>query len=47
MSAIERFSRRGRWAVPAGAVAVVAAVATISAITVAQAAPSLPDRTPA
>src|SRR5215472_167854 len=47
MSAIDRFSRRGRWAVPAGAVAVVAAVATISAITVAQAAPALPDRTPA
>src|SRR5215469_16515246 len=47
MSAIERFSRRGRWAVPAGAVAVVAVVATVSAITVAQAAPALPDRTPA
>jgi outer membrane lipoprotein-sorting protein len=47
MSAIPRFSRRGRWAVPAGAVAVVAAVAAISAITVAQAAPVLPDRTPA
>jgi len=47
MSAIPRFSRRGRWAVPAGVVAVVAAVATISAITVAQAAPALPPRTPA
>ena len=47
MSAIPRFSRRGRWAVPAGVVAVVAAVATISAITVAQAAPRLPARTPA
>jgi hypothetical protein len=47
MSAIPRFSRRGRWAVPAGVVAVVAAVATISAITVAQAAPVLPARTPA
>ena len=47
MSAIPRFSRRGRWAVPAGAVAVVAAVAAISAITVAQAAPVLPARTPA
>ena len=47
MSAIERFSRRGRWVVPAGAVAVVAVVATVSAITVAQAAPALPDRTPA
>jgi outer membrane lipoprotein-sorting protein len=47
MSAIPRFSRRTRWAVPAGAVAVVAAVAAISAITVAQAAPVLPPRTPA
>jgi len=47
MSAIPRFSRRGRWAVPAGVIAVVAAVATISAITVAQAAPALPARTPA
>jgi outer membrane lipoprotein-sorting protein len=47
MSAIPRFSRRGRWAVPAGAVGVVAAVAAISAITVAQAAPVLPARTPA
>ena len=47
MSAIPRFSRRGRWAVPAGVVAVVAAIATISAITVAQAAPVLPARTPA
>ena len=47
MSAIPRFSRRGRWAVPAGVVAVIAAVATISAITVAQAAPVLPPRTPA
>src|SRR6516162_5632161 len=41
MSAIPRFSRRGRWAVPAGVIAVVAAVATISAITVAQAPPQL------
>jgi outer membrane lipoprotein-sorting protein len=47
MSAIPRFSRRGRWAVPAGVVAVVAAVAAISAISVAQAAPVLPPRTPA
>jgi outer membrane lipoprotein-sorting protein len=47
MSAIPRFSRRSRWAVPAGVVAVVAAVATISAITVAQAAPVLAPRTPA
>jgi hypothetical protein len=47
MSVIPRFSRRGRWAVPVGAAAVVAAVATASAITVAQAAPVLPARTPA
>ena len=47
MSVIPRFSRRGRWVVPAGAVALVAAVATATAITVAQAAPALPARTPA
>jgi hypothetical protein len=47
MSAIPRFSRRARWVVPAGAVAVVAVVAGVSAITVAQAAPVLPARTPA
>jgi outer membrane lipoprotein-sorting protein len=47
MQVIPRFSRRGRWVVPIGAVAAVAAVATASAITVAQAAPSLPARTPA
>jgi hypothetical protein len=47
MSAIPRFSRRGRWAVPVAAVAVVAVVAGISAITVAQAAPVLPARNPA
>jgi outer membrane lipoprotein-sorting protein len=47
MSVIPRFTRRGRWVVPAGAVAAVAAVATVSAITVAQAAPALPARTPA
>jgi hypothetical protein len=39
--------RKTRWAVPAGAVAAVAAVAVASAITVAQAAPGLPSRTPA
>jgi outer membrane lipoprotein-sorting protein len=37
----------GRWAVPACAVAVVAGVGVASAITVAQAAPALPARTPA
>src|SRR5262249_4787664 len=47
MSAIPRFSRRGRWAVPAGVIAAVAAVAPISAIAVGRGAPALPPRTPA
>ena len=47
MAAIPKFSRRGRWIVPAGVVAAVAAVGIASAITVAQAAPALPPRTPA
>lgn len=47
MSAVPKFSRRSRWAVPAGIVAAVAAVGIASAITVAQAAPALPPRTPA
>ena len=47
MAAIPKFSRRGRWVVPAGVVAVVAGVGIASAITVAQAAPALPPRTPA
>lgn len=41
------FSRRARWVVPSCAVGVVAVVAAASAITVAQAAPALPPRTPA
>jgi hypothetical protein len=41
------FSGKTRWAVPAGALTAVGAVALGSAITVAQAAPSLPPRTPA
>jgi hypothetical protein len=40
-------SRRARWAVPGGAIAVVAGAIAASAITVAQAAPGLPSRTPA
>jgi hypothetical protein len=40
-------SRRARWAVPGGVVAVVAGAVAASAITVAQAAPGLPSRTPA
>ena len=47
MAAIPKFSRRGRWAVPVGVVAVAAGVGIASAITVAQAAPALPARTPA
>lgn len=47
MATIPKFSRRGRWVVPAGVVAVVAGVGIASAITVAQAAPALPSRTPA
>jgi outer membrane lipoprotein-sorting protein len=47
MAAIPKFSRRGRWIVPAGVVAAAAAVGIASAITVAQAAPALPPRTPA
>ena len=47
MAAIPKFSRRGRWVVPAVVVAVAAGVGIASAITVAQAAPALPSRTPA
>ena len=47
MAAIPKFSRRGRWVVPAVVVAVAAGVGIASAITVAQAAPALPARTPA
>jgi outer membrane lipoprotein-sorting protein len=47
MAAIPKFSRRGRWVIPVGVVAVVAGVGIASAITVAQAAPALPPRTPA
>ena len=47
MAAIPKFSRRARWVIPAGVVAVVAGVGIASAITVAQAAPALPPRTPA
>jgi outer membrane lipoprotein-sorting protein len=47
MAAMPKFSRRGRWMVPAGVVTAVAAVGVASAITIAQAAPALPARTPA
>lgn len=47
MSLAARFSRRARWAVPAGAVAAVGVVVAGSVLTTASAAPSLPARTPA
>src|ERR1039458_6811721 len=47
MKALPTFSRRARWAVPVGAVALAGAVAAGSAISSAQASPELPLRTPA
>ncbi len=42
-----KLSRRGRWLVPAAAVAVTGGVIVASQLTIAQAAPALPARTPA
>ncbi len=47
MSGVPRFSRRARWAVPVGALVVTGAVMAGSLMSGAQAAPSLPARTPA
>jgi outer membrane lipoprotein-sorting protein len=47
MGFMPRLPRRARWAVPAAALAVTGAVMASSLISVAQAAPSLPSRTPA
>jgi outer membrane lipoprotein-sorting protein len=47
MKPMLRLSRRARWAVPGGLVAVAAAVTAGSVLTVAQAAPELPARSPA
>ncbi len=47
MTALPMFSRHARWAVPVGAVAIAAAVTAGSMISVAQASPELPARTPA
>ena len=47
MKLLPMTGRRARWAVPAGAVAVVAAVTAASVTTTAAAAPVLPARTPA
>src|SRR5712691_1565396 len=47
MVQVPRLSRRARWAVPAGAVVVTGGVLAGSLISVAQATPGLPARTPA
>ncbi len=47
MAAVPKLSRRARWAVPAGALVIVGAVMAGSLISVAQASPGLPPRTPA
>jgi outer membrane lipoprotein-sorting protein len=47
MKQLVNLPRRARWAVPAGAVVIVGGVLAGSVISAAQAAPSLPSRTPA
>ena len=47
MVQVPRLSRRARWAVPAGALVITGGVLAGSLISVAQAAPGLPARTPA
>jgi outer membrane lipoprotein-sorting protein len=47
MAGVPKLSRRARWAVPAGALVIIGAVAAGSLISVAQASPGLPPRTPA
>ena len=47
MNTLPTISRRARWAIPAGAVALAAAVTAGSLISTAQASPELPSRTPA
>ncbi len=47
MNTLPTFSRRARWAVPAGAVVLAGAVTAGSMISSAQASPELPVRTPA
>lgn len=42
-----KLTRRARWAVPATAVVVIGTAVAVSQITIAQAAPALPGRTPA
>jgi outer membrane lipoprotein-sorting protein len=47
MAGVPKLSRRTRWAVPAGALVITGAVLGGSLISVAQASPGLPSRTPA
>jgi len=47
MAVVPKLSRRTRWAVPIGAVVIIGAVMAGSLISVAQASPGLPSRTPA
>jgi outer membrane lipoprotein-sorting protein len=47
MNTLPKFSRRARWAIPAGAVALAGAVTAGTMISTAQASPELPLRTPA
>ena len=47
MVQVPRLSRRARWAVPAGALVIIGGVMAGSLISVAQAAPGLPAKTPA
>ncbi len=47
MVAVPKLSRRARWAVPAGALIITGGVLAGSLISVAQASPGLPSRTPA
>jgi outer membrane lipoprotein-sorting protein len=47
MAGVPKLSRRTRWAIPVGALAITGAVLAGSLISVAQASPGLPSRTPA
>jgi len=47
MAGVPKLSRRARWAVPAGALVITGGVLAGSLISVAQASPGLPPRTPA
>jgi outer membrane lipoprotein-sorting protein len=47
MAGVPKLSRRSRWAVPAAALVVIGAVMAGSLISVAQASPGLPSKTPA